>query len=150
MKTWQAYLVYGACKHMLYIHTWSILQGSILYWHKIYVFVCTLYGKMYVLKKYVYVYPIQVGPRDVASGTCVVSRRDCPGKEGKQMGVPLSGEGLLTVVNETLEDIQMQLLREAIAFRDSNIVDVDSYEGLKVRVRGGCVWRVCEVWVGGV
>lgn len=31
----------------------------------------------------------QVGPRDVEQGTCVVARRDVPGKEGKQFGVPM-------------------------------------------------------------
>lgn len=48
------------------------------------------------------------------------------------MGVPLQGEAMLAVVRDTLEDIQYELLRQATAFRDSNIVDVDSYEGLKV------------------
>lgn len=33
--------------------------------------------------------PAQVGPRDVEQGTCVAARRDVPGKEGKQFGVPL-------------------------------------------------------------
>ena len=30
---------------------------------------------------------VEVGPRDVASGACVLSRRDRPGKEGKTFGV---------------------------------------------------------------
>ena len=30
---------------------------------------------------------VEVGPKDVASASCVVSRRDRPGKEGKQFGV---------------------------------------------------------------
>ena len=33
--------------------------------------------------------PLQVGPRDVEQGGCVVARRDMPGKEGKQFGVPM-------------------------------------------------------------
>lgn len=49
------------------------------------------------------------------------------------MGVPLQGEGLLSTVRDTLEEMQYELLRQATAFRDSNIVDVDSYQGLKVR-----------------
>jgi hypothetical protein len=32
---------------------------------------------------------VEVGPRDVAEGTCVVARRDRPGKDGKQFGIPL-------------------------------------------------------------
>ena len=32
---------------------------------------------------------MEVGPRDVEQGTCVVARRDRPGKEGKAFGVPM-------------------------------------------------------------
>lgn len=32
---------------------------------------------------------VEVGPRDVQQGTCVLARRDVPGREGKAMGVPM-------------------------------------------------------------
>src|SRR6202171_360862 len=34
---------------------------------------------------------VELGPKDLASNACVLARRDVPGKEGKQMGVPLAG-----------------------------------------------------------
>lgn len=36
-----------------------------------------------------------MGPRDVEQGTCVAARRDVPGKEGKQFGVPLEPEAFV-------------------------------------------------------
>src|ERR1700687_2109737 len=33
---------------------------------------------------------VELGPKDLASNACVLARRDVPGKEGKQMGVPLA------------------------------------------------------------
>lgn len=80
---------------------------------------------------------VEVGPRDVASGTCVVARRDVPGKEGKQMGVPLEAAALGTHLLEALAEVQKGLLQQATAFRDSNIVDVASYEELKAAVAAG-------------
>lgn len=80
---------------------------------------------------------MEVGPRDVASGSCVVARRDMPGKEGKQMGVPLEAEALGKHLREALDGVQAGLLRQATEFRDANIVDVKSYEELKAAVEAG-------------
>ena len=55
---------------------------------------------------------VEVGPRDVQQGTCVVSRRDQPGKEGKQFGVPLDPHAFVSHVQSLLEDIQVQLYAE--------------------------------------
>eukprot|EP00271_Cylindrocystis_brebissonii_P015642 TRINITY_DN385_c0_g12_i2.p1 TRINITY_DN385_c0_g12~~TRINITY_DN385_c0_g12_i2.p1 ORF type:complete len:369 (-),score=103.92 TRINITY_DN385_c0_g12_i2:256-1362(-) len=80
---------------------------------------------------------IEIGPRDVASNTLVTARRDQPGKAGKEFGVPMDAEPLLAHVRARLEDIQASLLATATAFRDSNIVDVKSYEELKAAVAEG-------------
>lgn len=53
-----------------------------------------------------------MGPRDVQQGTCVVSRRDQPGKEGKQFGVPLEPQPFISHVQSLLDDIQTQLYKQ--------------------------------------
>ena len=61
---------------------------------------------------------IEVGPRDVANGTVVVSRRDVPGKPGKDFGVSMEPSVLEAHVKSRLDDIQASLLQKAISFRD--------------------------------
>ena len=34
---------------------------------------------------------VELGPKDLAKNACVLARRDLPGKEGKELGVPLAG-----------------------------------------------------------
>eukprot|EP00798_Chlamydomonas_sp_ICE-L_P001359 gene1359-32722_t len=85
---------------------------------------------------------VEVGPKDVASGTCVTARRDRPGKEGKQFGVPADAEGFVAHINALLEEIQAGLLKEAITFREANIVDVKSYDELKATIAEG-KWARC-------
>ncbi len=53
-----------------------------------------------------------MGPRDVQQGTCVVSRRDQPGKVGKQFGVPLEPEAFISHVSGLLQEIQDSLYAE--------------------------------------
>ena len=48
-----------------------------------------------------------MGPRDVASGSCVVSRRDRPGKEGKTFGVSAEPAAFVQHVGELLDDVQV-------------------------------------------
>lgn len=52
---------------------------------------------------------VEVGPRDVQQGSCVVSRRDQPGKQGKQFGVPLEPQPFVSHVQGLLQDIQDSL-----------------------------------------
>eukprot|EP00963_Diacronema_lutheri_P008836 scaffold776_cov347-Pavlova_lutheri.AAC.34 len=80
---------------------------------------------------------VELGPRDVGSDSCVIARRDRPGKEGKVFGVTLEPEGWVNHVQQALEDVQASLFREAREFRDANIVDVESYEALKEAVGEG-------------
>ena len=90
---------------------------------------------------------IEIGPRDVASGTVVVCRRDVPGKSGKEFGVAMEGEALVSYVNAKLREVQDSMLEAAVAFRDRHIVDVTTYEELKAAVennkwaRGGWAGR---------
>ncbi|KAF7826585.1 proline--tRNA ligase, chloroplastic/mitochondrial [Senna tora] len=80
---------------------------------------------------------IEIGPRDVSSGSVVISRRDVPGKQGKVFGISMEPSVLEAYVKDRLDEIQSSLLERALAFRDSNIVDVSSYEELKVAISEG-------------
>ncbi|KAI0501290.1 hypothetical protein KFK09_016234 [Dendrobium nobile] len=80
---------------------------------------------------------IEIGPRDVANGSVVVSRRDVPGKLGKDLGISMEPSVLIAHVKSTLEDVQASLLQRATLFRDRNIVDVSSYEELKEAISEG-------------
>ncbi|CAL5204628.1 unnamed protein product [Lathyrus oleraceus] len=80
---------------------------------------------------------IEIGPRDVSSGSVVISRRDIPGKQGKVFGISMEPSILAVYVKDKLEEIQSSLLERAIAFRDSNIVDVSTYDDLKAAISQG-------------
>jgi len=80
---------------------------------------------------------IEIGPRDVTNNSVVVSRRDVPGKQGKEFGVSMDPSILVNHIKGRLEDIQASLLQKAITFRDSNIVDVSSYGELKEAIAEG-------------
>ncbi|KAI3720705.1 hypothetical protein L2E82_31697 [Cichorium intybus] len=89
---------------------------------------------------------IEIGPRDVSSKSVVVSRRDIPGKPGKVFGISMEPSVLIPYVKEKLEEIQLSLLEKATSFRDSNIVDVSSYDELKEAISQGKWAR--GPWVG--
>ncbi|CAK8568224.1 unnamed protein product [Lathyrus sativus] len=80
---------------------------------------------------------IEIGPRDVSSGSVVISRRDIPGKQGKVFGISMEPSILAAYIKDKLEEIQSSLLERAIAFRDSNIVDVSTYDDLKAAISQG-------------
>ncbi|CAA7059522.1 unnamed protein product [Microthlaspi erraticum] len=80
---------------------------------------------------------IEIGPRDVSSNCVVVSRRDIPGKAGKVFGISMEPSTLVAYVKEKLEEVQSSLLEKAVTFRDSNIVDVNSYDELKEAISSG-------------
>src|SRR5690606_2469604 len=75
-----------------------------------------------------------IGPKDVDNHTVVLARRDILGKEGKQC---VSHDNIGATVTELLDAIQANLLQQAITFRDANIHDVTSYDGLKEVVEAG-------------
>ncbi len=75
---------------------------------------------------------IELGPKDLAKGACVLARRDLPGKESKEMGVPLTGAAKR--VGEMLQAMQKDLFDRAKKFRDANLHEVDSYDDFKKRI----------------
>lgn len=81
--------------------------------------------------------PVQVelGPKDLANGTCVLKRRDMPGKEAKILGVPLA-EAPGRIV-DVLRQMQTGLFERARKFRESNTVEVNSYEEFKSKIEEG-------------
>jgi prolyl-tRNA synthetase len=78
--------------------------------------------------------PIQVelGPKDLANSACVLKRRDLPGKEAKEFGVPLTAAPARIVA--LLRIIQTDLFERARKFRDANTYEVNSYEEFKTKV----------------
>ncbi|KAH7675254.1 prolyl-tRNA synthetase protein [Dioscorea alata] len=80
---------------------------------------------------------IEIGPRDVANSSVVISRRDIPGKPGKDFGVSVEPSSLVGHVKNRLEEIQTSFLQRATSFRDGNIIDVKSYEELKEVISEG-------------
>ncbi|KAF2921567.1 proline--tRNA ligase, chloroplastic/mitochondrial [Oryza sativa Japonica Group] len=80
---------------------------------------------------------LEIGPRDVTNKSVVISRRDIPGKQGKEFGVSMDPSILVDHIKGRLVEIQASLLQKAIAFRDSNIVDVSSYGELKEAIAEG-------------
>ncbi|KAG6574195.1 Proline--tRNA ligase, chloroplastic/mitochondrial, partial [Cucurbita argyrosperma subsp. sororia] len=80
---------------------------------------------------------IEIGPKDVANQSVVISRRDIPGKQGKVFGISMEPSILEAYVKDTLDEIQSSLLEQAKTFRDSNVVDVSSYNELKEAISQG-------------
>src|SRR5262249_48828847 len=54
---------------------------------------------------------VELGPKDLAKGTCVLARRDLPGKEAKEMGVPLIEAPAR--IGEMLKEMQKALFDRA-------------------------------------
>lgn len=63
---------------------------------------------------------IEIGRREIETGTLSISRRDKPAKEK----VGMQREQLLTQASQLLADIQQQLLQRALAFRQANTREV--------------------------
>jgi prolyl-tRNA synthetase len=75
---------------------------------------------------------VELGPKDLEKQSCVLARRDMPGKEGKAMGIPLTEAA--TRIVALLKDIQKNLFDRAKAFRDSNLFEVNSYDEFKAKI----------------
>ncbi|GIW11257.1 MAG: proline--tRNA ligase [Dehalococcoidia bacterium] len=83
---------------------------------------------------------IEIGPRDVEQQTVVLARRDVPGREGKQAGVPIAG--VAAAVQDLLPAVQQTLLQQALAFREANTTyGVRSYDEFKtiLEEKGGFI-----------
>jgi prolyl-tRNA synthetase len=83
---------------------------------------------------------VELGPKDLAANACVLARRDVPGRDGKQMGVPLADAPQRIV--ELLKAMQAALFDRAKQFRDANSLEVNSYDEFKKKIEepGGFLW----------
>jgi len=72
---------------------------------------------------------VEIGPKDIEKNACAVARRDRPGKEGKQFGIPLAGAA--AHIEKLLRDIQQALYDRAKAFRDERIVTANTLDEFK-------------------
>jgi prolyl-tRNA synthetase len=72
---------------------------------------------------------VELGPKDLAKNACVLARRDLPGKEAKEMGVPLTAAPERIV--ELLRKMQANLFDRAKQLRDANSYEMNSYEEFK-------------------
>lgn len=83
---------------------------------------------------------VELGPKDLASNACVLARRDLPGKEAKEMGVPLAAAPQR--ITTLLKEMQSKLFERARAFRDANTLEVNSYDEFKKKLEepGGFLW----------
>ncbi len=78
---------------------------------------------------------VEIGPKDIEKQACVVARRDRPGKDGKQFGVPLAGAA--ERIHDLLKEIQQNLFDRAKKFRDDSTRPVNSYDEFKVEIEKG-------------
>jgi prolyl-tRNA synthetase len=78
---------------------------------------------------------VEIGPKDIEKQACVVARRDRPGKEGKQFGIPLGGAAVH--IDKLLREIQQSLFDKAKAYRDNWIRPVESYDQFKEEIEKG-------------
>jgi prolyl-tRNA synthetase len=82
---------------------------------------------------------VELGPKDLEKNACVVARRDVPGKDGKEMGVPL--EGAAQRIIEILKAMQTNLLEKARKWRDAATCEVNSWDEFKKKIEeGGFLW----------
>ena len=81
---------------------------------------------------------LAIGARDLENGTIEVMRRDTLEKE------TVSIEGIEAYVQKLLEDIQANIYKKALNFRDSHIYECDNYDEFKQRIQDGgfflCHW----------
>ena len=77
---------------------------------------------------------IELGPKDVASASAVLARRDKPGREGK---VSAPQQEIVTRVERLLGEIQQSLYDRALAFRQTNTREAKTYDELKRAVENG-------------
>ncbi len=82
---------------------------------------------------------LEIGPRDVAAGTVVAARRDMPGKEGKRT---LQQDGIVPQVKALLDEIQANMLAQAIQMRESRTFDAANYDEFRQIIEAGNFARV--------
>jgi prolyl-tRNA synthetase len=78
---------------------------------------------------------VEIGPKDLEKSACAVARRDRPGKDGKEFGVPLAAAA--TKIAGLLKDIQQALFDRAKKYRDEQTSEVNSYDEFKEKLEKG-------------
>ena len=68
---------------------------------------------------------IAVGPKDLENGTFEIARRDTLSKEVK------SADGIVSYIQDLLEQIQKDLFQKALDYRNTHITKVDSFDEFK-------------------
>jgi len=68
---------------------------------------------------------LELGPRDLAEGHVMASPRNKPGREGKFI-IPM--DAIASDVKIALDNIQSEMLKAALEFRNSHTYDVETYE----------------------
>ena len=68
---------------------------------------------------------VAIGSRDMQNGTVELARRDTKTKE------TVNQEGLLTHIENLLEEIQQNIYKKALTFREENTTSVDTYDEFK-------------------
>lgn len=78
---------------------------------------------------------IVIGPRDIENNTLEIARRDTLEKEIK------SQDGIENYIENLLEDIQKNIFKKALKFREENTFKVDTYDEFKdiIENKGGFV-----------
>jgi prolyl-tRNA synthetase len=75
---------------------------------------------------------VELGPKDLAKDACVLARRDRPGKDAKEMGVPLAAAPAR--IEAILRDMQQSMLEKARQFQLANTFEVNSYDEFKKKL----------------
>ena len=76
---------------------------------------------------------IEIGPRDVQAGSCVIKRRD----QDPKLKTSASLEGIAETMKGLMTEIQASLFTRAKSFRDARTVSVSSYPEFKEALESG-------------
>ena len=81
---------------------------------------------------------VEVGPRDMESGTVFCARRDTSEKTSYKI------ESAASTMNQLLDEIQINMFNQALEFREKNTFSADNYEEFKSLIENGgfirCGW----------
>ncbi|MDE2127255.1 MAG: proline--tRNA ligase [Armatimonadetes bacterium] len=77
---------------------------------------------------------VELGPRDLASGSVMVARRDLPGRDGKQ---PFPLETATERIEALLTDIQASIYKRALDFRTSHTFEVETLSEFSDAIESG-------------
>jgi len=92
---------------------------------------------------------MEIGPRDLESGTVMVKRRIAPvGPDGKAKKESLRMEGLGVSIGKILDEFQSFLFERAKAYREANTTSVDSWAEFEKVFEGPASKFVWAHWDG--